>query len=137
MGSQGHSGCKIPIPVNQDDVLFYTPEHPFRNRLGQGVSVSRIDVRLTDRDGNIIDFNGVPNELLIVFEIYDVVDIPLMRHNEHAVKDPNARTIVGAQMPQIYNFSGRGADYTTGGHTQIDYAQRENERKKDARRANI
>ena len=77
---------KIPVNVNQDDVLFYKPENPFRANLGQGNSVSRIDIRLTDRDDNILDFNGVPNEIgLLVFEVFDVVSIPIIRHNEHRI----------------------------------------------------
>lgn len=96
---------KLPIAVNQGDVLTFAPEHRFRNNLGPAAKVSRIDITLTDRDNHIINFNGVPNEIAVVFEVYDIVDIPIFRHDEHSVKDPNAKTLSDGHYGEVYNFS--------------------------------
>ena len=117
---------KIPVNVNQDDVLFYKPENPFRANLGQGNSVSRIDIRLTDRDDNILDFNGVPNEIGLVFEVFDVVSIPIIRHNEHRI--PTDKTdITSAHFGKIYDTGNRES---FSGFKQIDQIENAEDRMK-------
>ena len=112
-GNRCNIMTKIPVTCNQDDVCFYQPENPFRADLGQGFSVNRIDIRLTDRNNNVLDFNGVPNEVGLVFEVFDVVDLPIMRHNEHSIRDPNALTLSEAHRPTPH-------DFTTSGFEAID-----------------
>ena len=120
-GNRCNIMTKIPVTCNQDDVCFYQPENPFRADLGQGFSVNRIDIRLTDRNNNVLDFNGVPNEIGLVFEVFDVVDLPIMRHNEHSIRDPNALTLSEAHRPTPH-------DFTTSGFEAIDRIENQQKR---------
>jgi hypothetical protein len=111
--------CKIPITVQQNSFINYVNDNPIRYNLGQG-NISLIDINLTDRYGQLLDFNGCPNTISILFETWNIVDIPLNRDNERLTyNNPNARNSKDLHFPVTYDR------FDVGMGTSTDY-QREN-----------
>lgn len=85
-GKQSNIVAKIPINVQQGAIINYEPQNPVRFNLGRQ-NLSNIDISMTDRDGHLLDFNGCPHDLTILFEVFDVVTIPLNRNDDVSYKD--------------------------------------------------
>jgi hypothetical protein len=122
--------AKIPIDVQQNSFINYVNDNPIRYNLGQG-NISLIDINLTDRYGQLLDFNGCPNTISILFETWNIVDIPLNRHNESLTyNNPNARNAKDLHFPTTYDRidlgMGTSMDYQRGniqkGNYQNTYA---------------
>jgi hypothetical protein len=95
--------CKIPITVQQNSYINYVNDNPIRYNLGQG-NISLIDINLTDRYGQLLDFNGCPNTISILFETWNIIDIPLNRHDERlSYQNPNARNARDLHFPVTYD----------------------------------
>lgn len=110
--------AKIPIDVQQNSFINYVNDNPVRYNLGQG-NISLIDINLTDRYGQLLDFNGCPNTISILFETWNIVDIPLNRHNESLTyHNPNAKNAKDLHFATTYDRidlgMGTSTDYQRG-----------------------
>ena len=107
--------AKIPITVQQNSFINYVNDNPVRFNLGQG-GISLIDINLTDRHGQLLDFNGCPNDISILFETWDIVDIPINRLQKHITyNNPNARNSRDIHFPITYDRQDSGMG------TSLDY----------------
>jgi len=95
--------AKIPVSVQQGDIINYEPRNPIRFNLGQSAEVENIDITITDRDNCLVDFNGNPHDITILFEVWEVASIPLGKHNQVAVRGEGTKTLMG-QLPQMYDL---------------------------------
>lgn len=100
--------AKIPITVQQNSFINYVNDNPIRFNLGQG-GISIIDINLTDRHGQLLDFNGCPNDISILFETWNIVDIPINRLQNHITyNNPNARNSRDIHFPITYDRQDSG-----------------------------
>ena len=107
--------AKIPITVQQNSFINYVNDNPVRFNLGQG-GISLIDINLTDRHGQLLDFNGCPNDISILFETWNIVDIPINRLQNHITyNNPNARNSRDIHFPITYDRQDSGMG------TSLDY----------------
>ena len=60
----------VPMTGGDSTVSYFSPTNPNISNVGSKANISQVDVRLTDGDGNTIDFNGVENELSITFQCF-------------------------------------------------------------------
>jgi hypothetical protein len=95
--------AKIPVSVQQGDIINYEPRNPIRFNLGQSAEVENIDITITDRDNCLVDFNGNPHDITILFEVWEVASIPLGKQNQVAVRGEGTKTLMG-QLPQMYDL---------------------------------
>ena len=96
-GKQSNIIAKIPITVQQGGIINYEPQNPVRFNLGRQ-NLTNIDIQLTDRAGHLLDFNGSPHDLTILFEVWDVVNIPLHRNSEYSYQNPLAGNMADSQF---------------------------------------
>jgi hypothetical protein len=112
--------AKIPITVQQNSFINYVNDNPIRFNLGQG-GISLIDINLTDRHGQLLDFNGCPNDISILFETWNIVDIPINRLQNHITyNNPNATNARDIHFPITYDRQDRGMG------TSLDYQNIQN-----------
>jgi hypothetical protein len=119
--------AKIPIDVQQNSFINYVNDNPVRYNLGQG-NISLIDINLTDRYGQLLDFNGCPNTMSILFETWNIVDIPLNRHNESLTyHNPNAKNARDLHFATTYDRidlgMGTSTDYQRGNFSKGNNVQ--------------
>ena len=102
-GKHSNIIAKIPVNVQSGYVVNYEPQTPIRYNLGNSAQVQFIDIELTDSDGQILDFNGQPHDIAFLFEVWNVVSIPLDRHDDHYTKhDSFAPTLREQILPQRF-----------------------------------
>ena len=102
-GKHSNVIAKIPINVQQGEFVNYEPQSLVRYNLGNSAEVQFIDIELTDGEGQILDFNGVPHTLAFLFEIWDVVSVPLNKQDQHfTAHDNNSKTLTDSVLPQRF-----------------------------------
>ena len=102
-GKHSNIIAKVPVNVQSGYVVNYEPQNLVRYNLGNAAQVQYIDIELTDSDGQILDFNGQPHDIAFLFEVWNVVSIPLDRHNDHFTKhDVFAPTLRQQVLPQRF-----------------------------------
>jgi hypothetical protein len=103
-GKQSNIIAKVPINVQQGFIVNYEPATLVRYNLGNGSEIQYIDIQLTDTDGTLLDFNGCPHSLSFLFEVWNVVSIPLHKGDgDVSYKDPKAQTLTDGHFSQRYN----------------------------------
>lgn len=109
--------AKIPINVQQGSIINYEPRHLIRYNLGNGSQVQFIDIELCDGDGQLLDFNGQPHDMSFLFEVWNVVSIPLHRQasTDFAFHDPFAPQQTDRSFRQRFDQ----ADRTHGDPSQL------------------
>jgi hypothetical protein len=101
--------AKIPISVNQGQVINYEPQTPIRFNLGNAKEISQFDISITDMNRNLIDFNGAGHDISILFEVWNVVSIPLNRQETVSIpgSNNNSNNATDASFQQKMPISGR------------------------------
>lgn len=65
--------AKIPIKVNYNEVIYYEPVvYNFKSQLPKGQAINDLSLRLTNKDNELIDLNGLEWELSIMIETIKV-----------------------------------------------------------------
>jgi hypothetical protein len=85
-------------------VVNYEPSSLVRYNLGNGKEIEYIDIQLTDTDGELLDFNGSPHSLSFLFEVWNVVSIPLHQDNgDISYKNKNAQSLADGHFDSRYS----------------------------------
>ena len=104
-GKSSNIIARIPINVQQGQVINYEPQTPVRFNLGQSSDITNIDITITDNYGNLVDFNGNPHDLTFVFEKWSVVSLPVAKPDHSTMTPSNPQTLMGAHMPMSIDLT--------------------------------
>lgn len=88
--STNDTGELLIVPVNLEpfSILYFDDIIPFKHKLSQS-SIKRIEIKMADANGNVIDFNNIPYTLILVAEF---IENPLDVFNASTRTIENANT---------------------------------------------
>ena len=95
--------AKVPVNVNQGQIINYQPTNPIKMCIGQQ-EIESFDIRITDLEQNLIDFNGVGHDMCIVFKVWDKVGIPLNRQQTASYPNRHSDTAAGIGFSQRHQL---------------------------------
>ncbi len=88
-GINGGELLIMPIESSPNSILYFDEQNnPFKHKLATPV-IKRIDIKFTDNNDNIVDFNSIPYTLICIVEFIKDPNINLTTKNKYLTeKDP-------------------------------------------------
>lgn len=96
-GKHSNVIAQIPVNVNAGGIINWFNQYPVRFNLNRG-NISKVDITITDPQGQLLNFNGVSHDISILFETWNKVDIPLDRQKSITYNSQYARNSRDAQL---------------------------------------
>jgi hypothetical protein len=97
-GKQSNVIATIPINVQQGEIINHEPRHLVRTIVSKD-EIEKIDIRVADIDGEVLDFNGQPHTITFLIEKWDTVGLPIKRADNMTLTNTNGVSHRERQFP--------------------------------------